>query len=510
MEKISAHLERAMFYSRMKGFGDENECSICLESVLNDPSDELVQCHAHLTNEPRHIFHKECLFGYIRVAPDTQKNRCPYCRKEAFRQDQMHMLDDDIQNIIRTASQQEPEELQLSAEDLNAMLLNTPEISRKQFVNGNWHNTTIAGDFTHDDDDSMASSDDGFMQRYTFRDCKFNCEMDNSVISNVDFRVCNFCLSYPGRISTSLRHVQFQSVVFDRVNCMHINMDNCRFEKCDLHCNFKGVQGPNMTFVQCKGYDHEREQSLSLNCRFEEANISNGTFTQCDFEECKFWHANVSNSTFTDCTFADCHFTNANLTGSTFLRCEFRECGFKRADLRRSVFSKCICKRSDLSHAKLDDCAFQDCYISSCEFDEATLQRIKFTCVEYPLNVDQNTSDWVELQALKNAKCELNKCDFGGANLREADFTGSVIKLCIFSQALLQGVIFNECEVTECEFGTSDFANVSFVRARIYDQEFTNIQLRRANFSLAIVDGVQSIAETRRSSRYSNKPVRHS
>ena len=68
MKKVNAHLKRAMFYS-MKSFGDPNECSICLGSVLDDPSDELVQCHPHITNEPRHIFHKECLFQYIKMRP---------------------------------------------------------------------------------------------------------------------------------------------------------------------------------------------------------------------------------------------------------------------------------------------------------------------------------------------------------------------------------------------------------------------------------------------------------
>lgn len=506
MDKVSAHLKRAMLYSRMKGFGDENECSICLGSVLEDPSDTLIQCHPHITNEPRHIFHKECLFGYIRVAPNNQKNRCPYCRKPAFQHDQMHLLADDIKNIIRTAAALEPAELHLSAEELNVMLLNTPEISRKEFVNGIWHNTTIAGYLTHGDDDEG----DYHMQRYTFRDCKFNCEMDNSVISHVDFHVCNFRRSYPGRMATSLRHVQFKSVVFERVHCMHVNMDNCQFEKCDLHCNFMGVQGQNMTFVKCKGYDEELGKSLQLlSCRFQQANISNGTFTECDFQECIFWNTNVSNSTFTDCTFDECSFTNADLPGCTFVRCEFRDCGLERANLIGSVFNKCICKRSDFNHAKLDDCTFQDCYISGCQFSEATLQRIKCTCVEYPLDVDENTGDWVELQALQNAKCQLKRCNFKSADLREADFTGSVIKSCIFWDALLQGVIFNESEVTSCEFGTTDFSNVSFVRASIYNQAFTKIQLGRANFSFAIIDGERA-AETRRSSRYSKVPTSYS
>jgi len=505
MEKINAHLKQAMLYSRRAGFGDENECSICLESVLEDPSDALVQCHPHITDEPRHIFHKECLFGYIRVAPDIQKNRCPYCRKPAFRPDQMHVLADDVKNLIRAAARG-PAELHLSAEDLSTMLLETPEISHKEFVNGSWHNTTIAGYLTHGDDDEG----DGFMQRYTFRDCKFNCEMDNSVISHVDFRVCKFALSYPGRMATSLRHVQFKSVVFDRVKCMHINMDNCLFEKCDLHCDFKGVQGQNMTFVKCKGYDHDNGgTSLSIHCRFEQANISNGTFTECDFPGCKFWHTNVSNSTFTDCTFDECSLINANLTGCTFSRCTFKDCDLTRANLIGSVFNKCIYKRSTFSHAKMDDCTFQDCYISGCQFQEATLQRIKFTCVEYPLDVDENIDDWVELEALRNAKCELKESNFKSADLREADFTGSVIKSCIFWDALLQGAIFNECEVTECEFGTTDFSNVSFIRARIYNQAFTKIQLGRANFSFAIIDGKRA-PETRRSSRYSIFPTNYS
>ena len=467
MEKIDAHLNRAVFYSFMKGFGDENECSICIGSVLEDPSDELVQCHPHITNEPRHIFHKACLFGYIKVAPDSQKNRCPYCRQPAFRQDQMHVLDPDIKSIILSAAGI-TEQLHLSADELNTMLFNTPEISNKEFVNGSWHNTTIAG-------------------HNTFRDCKFNCEMDNSVISHVDFCTCNFMVHLRqagASMSTSLQHVQFKSVSFERVTCMHVTMHGCQFEKCDLDdCNFKGVQGQNMTFKKCKGYDDEFEDSISLNCSFEEADMRNGTFTECKFINGNFRKTNVSKSTFTDCTFIDIVFHEANFQGCTFSNCKFLDCTLLKADLTESVFSKCIFKRSFFSQAKMDDCTFQDCYISDCQFDNALLQRIKFTCVN------------------ENAKCKLNDCQFRSANLREADFTGSVIQSCFFWYALLQGVIFDECDVTQCKFGTTDFLDVSFVKASIYNQTFTNDQLERANFSLAIIDGKM---QPRRRSR--NKP----
>jgi uncharacterized protein YjbI with pentapeptide repeats len=78
--------------------------------------------------------------------------------------------------------------------------------------------------------------------------------------------------------------------------------------------------------------------------------------------------------------------------------------------------------------------------------------------------------------------------DFAGANLAEADFTGSFITA-NFRGASLRGAVFANCNLKTSDFRDADLTNVSFRGAAIDGAEFGGALLAGATFEDASEHG---------------------
>lgn len=171
------------------------------------------------------------------------------------------------------------------------------------------------------------------------------------------------------------------------------------------------------------------------------------------FEKVVFTDQKVSSREFENCIFKNCDFTNTVFISSQFMDCEFIDCNLSMVD-----FSGTSLKNITFKNCKLLGIPFQNCddFLFQVSFENCALDFASFINKKMP------------------------KTRFFSCSMKDVSFVGTQLKQSVFDKCDLMGTIFNDSNLTECNFTTSSNYQI--------DPEF-NV-LKKAKFSLQGLPGL--------------------
>ena len=129
-----------------------------------------------------------------------------------------------------------------------------------------------------------------------------------------------------------------------------------------------------------------REDKTFENVDFAEKTLTDREFYNCIFKKCDFSKSLLQSVEFEDCQFLSCNFTMAKLNNSGFRNAQFKDCKMLGVDFtvcNKMMFSfsfdKCFLDYSIFYASKLKKTVFNSCSIKEADFSEAVLTGSKFT-----------------------------------------------------------------------------------------------------------------------------------
>lgn len=141
------------------------------------------------------------------------------------------------------------------------------------------------------------------------------------------------------------------------------------------------------------------------------------------------------------------------LPAGIYINCIFRNCRFANANFTDCRFTECHFENCDLSNAQVSGTAFQEVGFSGCRLLGIAWEDCK------PL-----------LLELRFEKCQLDYGVFGGlplegaaflhCSIREADFTGTLLKGTDFSGSDLTDTRFEGAQLQDADFRTAENFNI--------------------------------------------------
>lgn len=151
--------------------------------------------------------------------------------------------------------------------------------------------------------------------------------------------------------------------------------------------------------------------------------IENNTFTNIDFSQ-----KEINGIEFENCTFNNCKFIKKNLSGFIFIECEINECDLSNAILGKTSFKDVKFYKSKLIGLQFNDCnpvllsfTFIDCVLNLSSFFQLKIKSTVFN------NCNLTETDFGEADLSKSEflKCNLNNSIFENTNLTQVDFSTS-------------------------------------------------------------------------------------
>src|SRR5574344_1976762 len=103
-------------------------------------------------------------------------------------------------------------------------------------------------------------------------------------------------------------------------------------------------------------------------------------YVDCRFESCRFIGTRILHRSFENCTFKNCDFSNAAIIDTSLIDAEFVECKLLGTDLSAcnalSSFSfiGCMMSFSIFRKLKIAKTRFTSCKMEECDFSQADLQ----------------------------------------------------------------------------------------------------------------------------------------
>lgn len=233
-------------------------------------------------------------------------------------------------------------------------------------------------------------------------------------------------------------------------------LEGVNFTGCDLsNANLSGaiLAGANLTDAKLH----------KTNCRG--ANIGATNLTRAEFFECNFEKAQLGNSTFIQTKIVDCFIDEMNFIDSSFTDTFFDKTSMKQCNFINPVFNDCYFTGADLTQANFvkpifTNAKFNNSILDAANFVEATVNGADFS------NAQMVNSRFV-------GGCELNDCNFVGANISKSCLRENKINNTDFSNALLD----------EADFSGSDLESSLFVNAKAIRTQFMKSNLKGANLT---------------------------
>jgi fluoroquinolone resistance protein len=152
-----------------------------------------------------------------------------------------------------------------------------------------------------------------------------------------------------------------------------------------------------------------------------ENNYFEGEEITSDHEACRH---SLDNCQFIDCNFVDVDFSEQTLRNVKFIECNFQKCNLSNIRLMNVTI-----RDVSLSSCKVIGVNFSDC-------EDLFHFKAKGTSFDYSVFQRMNAPQII----LEN--CSLNEVDFSESKLKGGSFAGSIL-----SQA-----IFNDADISECDF----------------------------------------------------------
>lgn len=242
-----------------------------------------------------------------------------------------------------------------------------------------------------------------------------------------------------------------------------------------------------------------------------EANFAGALLDGAVFEGCILRAADFSGCNLTMCNFTSADLSRANISNSTITHARFTRCNISHckgadtcnwSDVNKAMCAGLIATNITLRHADFSSANFSDANFSSsrliaCKFDDAILQRARFSFAE----ASDSTFLRCNLQDANMTCAMLHRAKFGDANMSRAVIDGADCASADFTRCDMTGVALGVLKVSvqseELEYFKSiiidilDFLQVS--RAKFAGADVSGTDWSRVDASEALLKGVKGI-----------------
>lgn len=203
----------------------------------------------------------------------------------------------------------------------------------------------------------------------------------------------------------------------------------------------------------------------------------------------------------------------ADLSGSNLVSAKFVDLDLFNVNLSRASLLYAELNGANLSHAILQEADLRGAKISGVDFSHADLTRANlsdFLPEEYGETLlDDDAFDYMLERSgyayvnlshaiLREAKMQrrlLEPANLTGADMTEADFTGSRIASASLTGAILNSANLSKCHILTCDFSGAKMRDVDFSESQCVNSNFANADMSGANLKRFIVDDAEPDSE---------------
>jgi fluoroquinolone resistance protein len=169
-------------------------------------------------------------------------------------------------------------------------------------------------------------------------------------------------------------------------------------------------------------------------------------------------------------------FEQAQIEREKLVRAEFADCKFVKCDFEAAIFD----------HCRFTHCKFRDCNLSLMQIPESSFPSTIFEKSKL-IGVDWTQGNWsqVEFSQLDGFfDCVLSHSTFIGLELKGIQIKNCIANEVDFREADLSKVDFRGTDLTKSLFGNTKLVEADLSRARNYQIDPGNNNLKAAKFSL--------------------------
>ncbi|WP_299005171.1 pentapeptide repeat-containing protein [uncultured Shewanella sp.] len=149
------------------------------------------------------------------------------------------------------------------------------------------------------------------------------------------------------------------------------------------------------------------------------------------------------------------------------------------------VFEGVIISQQHFSGIQFEGCTFNDC-----DFNEAAFKNCKFIHCQFN-RCNMSVVRWLytELFDMNFIECKLIGVDWTQADWPtfrrdpELTFKHSMLNGASFFGLVLQGVVFDSCQLRDVDFREGDFSNAKITHCDLFQSLFMGTQLRSVDFT---------------------------
>jgi len=170
--------------------------------------------------------------------------------------------------------------------------------------------------------------------------------------------------------------------------------------------------------------------------------LAGWTFERCDLRRTKFTGARLEATHWQTCRGAFADFSGADLTDAVLMASDFNNASFRRSMLGSARFQGCKLTGADLSEARALETRFEEILFVSAKLPSASFRNMV-----------------------------LQRIDFGQADLRKADFRGTVFEACSLRDANLAGSRFAGADLRGADLGGLRLIDAGLFRGATISRE---------------------------------------
>jgi uncharacterized protein YjbI with pentapeptide repeats len=349
-------------------------------------------------------------------------------------------------------------------------------------------------------------------------------------IMNTQFT--NQDLSYRAFVNMTLIHDTFTGCILNSTNFTKSTFAQCLFKTCTgVAPIFFQVSMSDSSFNQCSLGNAPWNGSWLHNVVFASTDLSNNSFTDCNLNSVVFypstnivgcvfndakihssifvgldvnnlWFKNVvmdkcnlfgsifpdmvcCNATLTSCNASTANFSGGNFEGTTFYNCDFTDATLTNCNMFEARLTSCEFTNADLDNVNFNSSVLEkitttpDTVMTTTSWDDATLYECNFEGINFG-----------ETSTFHGAS--IDSCQFDSADLTNTDFGASNWSTVSLQDAILVNADFSEATITEVTMndGTA-FDNSMFINATLTDFVFEDVMLQSCKFGHAHLTGIQ-------------------
>jgi uncharacterized protein YjbI with pentapeptide repeats len=222
-------------------------------------------------------------------------------------------------------------------------------------------------------------------------------------------------------------------------------------------------------------------RTSARDARFVRANLGGAYCDNADFQG-----ADLSDALLDEAVLDTCVLRGARVDGGRWFKTLLRACDLGDARLARWTAMNVILEHCMFAGANIEMCALMESALQDCNFTSARLARVAYTKCLFS---GATTFERVDMQASAFA---------GGADLRDACFTGaclrnSSLRGAALDQADFTGAMLESCDLSECSLRGANLTGVQAPRSLFVRADMQDATLRDAY----LVEAILSKAELR-------------